>query len=73
MENASPLRSYRDKTGKTLADLARVFDVNKSTVLRWEDGQVPIERVADVERETGLSRHELRPDIFGAAPQGAAA
>jgi DNA-binding transcriptional regulator YdaS (Cro superfamily) len=36
--------------------------------------RVPIERVAAVEALTGVSRHELRPDIFGPAPtQGEAA
>ena len=73
MENASPLRKYRDQTGKTLAALAEVLSVNKSTVLRWEEGKVPVERIADVERETGISRHDLRPDIFGPADAGAAA
>lgn len=38
--------------------------VNKSTVLRWERGGVPFERVVDVERVTGIAREELRPDIF---------
>lgn len=71
MENASPLRTYRDHAGKTLADLAKIFAVNKSTILRWEGGLVPIDRVADVERETGISRHELRPDIFGSAEKAA--
>ncbi|MBX3583583.1 MAG: helix-turn-helix domain-containing protein [Rhizobiaceae bacterium] len=42
--------------------------VDKSTVLRWERGQIPPERAVEVERITGISRHELRPDIFGPAP-----
>jgi DNA-binding transcriptional regulator YdaS (Cro superfamily) len=29
--------------------------------------KVPPERVLEVERLTGVSRHELRPDVFGAA------
>lgn len=37
---------------------------------RWETGarQVPPARVLDVERITGISRHELRADVFGPPP-----
>ena len=44
------------------ADLARACGVNKSTVARWR--RVPAERVLEVERVTGISRHEMRPDIY---------
>lgn len=41
---------------------------NPSVVLNWKTrGQVPAERVLDVERISGISRHQLRPDIFGEA------
>lgn len=38
--------------------------------LREKDGQVPAEHCAAIERATDgkVSRHELRPDIFGPAP-----
>ncbi|PZP64983.1 MAG: hypothetical protein DI604_25710, partial [Delftia acidovorans] len=32
-------------------------------VSQWK--KVPAERVLEVERVTGISRHELRPDVFG--------
>jgi len=32
--------------------------------LRWACGLVPAERVAAVERLTGIPRETLRPDIF---------
>lgn len=35
-------------------------------VSQWT--QVPAERVLEVERITGISRHDLRPDVFGPAP-----
>jgi DNA-binding transcriptional regulator YdaS (Cro superfamily) len=60
----NPLRKHRTDAGLTLDKLAERFGVNKSTVLRWEDGRVPAERVLDVERTTGISRHELRPDLY---------
>lgn len=67
MDNPSPLRVYRTKRNDpplTLEQLGDMFGVNKSTVLRWEGGQVPAERVLEVERATGIPRHELRPDLY---------
>lgn len=64
--DASPLRRYRGD--RTLESLSADFGVDKSTLLRWEEGKVPPARVLDVERITGISRHVLRPDIFGDAP-----
>ena len=40
---------------------------NPSVVMNWRTrGKVPAERVLDIEAATGISRHTLRPDIFGA-------
>jgi DNA-binding transcriptional regulator YdaS (Cro superfamily) len=39
--------------------------VDKATVTRWAQNKVPAERVVELERLTGISRHDLRPDIFG--------
>ena len=61
----SPLAEYRKAHRKTLEEIGAALGVNKSTILRWEDNQVPVERLADVEKVTGISRQELRPDIFG--------
>ncbi|UDL89148.1 helix-turn-helix domain-containing protein [Mesorhizobium sp. PAMC28654] len=49
--------------------LARLLRVTPSAVLQWQD--VPARRVLEVEQFTGVSRHALRPDIFGPAPQSA--
>ena len=39
---------------------------NPSVVMNWRKrGQIPVNRVLDVEAITGVSRHDLRPDIFG--------
>lgn len=54
----------RHKMNKTR--LAGVMNVDKSTVTRWCQKKIPAERVADVSRATGISSHELRPDIFPA-------
>lgn len=55
------------------ATLAREVGVDKSQVTRWAQKKVPAERVLDIERITGISRHELRPDVFGTKPGGRAA
>lgn len=46
--------------------LARALGIKHTALYSWT--RVPAERVLDIERITGISRHELRPDIFGAAP-----
>lgn len=56
--------------GMKLIDVARGVGVNKATVTRWAQRGVPYERVVEVERVTGIPRHELRPDlaaVFGSA------
>ena len=42
---------------------------------RWETGSrvVPGRRVLEIEALTGISRHVLRPDIFGPTPKRGAA
>lgn len=40
--------------------------LTSQAVSQWK--KIPAERVLDVERITGISRHELRPDVFGDAP-----
>lgn len=51
--------------------LARLLKITPQAVLQWP--RVPAERVLEVETHTGVSRHDLRPDIFGPAPTTEAA
>lgn len=46
--------------------LAETLGVYPSALSQW--GQVPAERCLEVEAVTGISRHDLRPDVFGPAP-----
>ena len=62
MNNA--LKTRRREIAMTLDAIAQELGVHKSTVLRWEQGRVPPARVLELERITGASRHELRPDIY---------
>ncbi len=63
--NATLTDLLKDK-GLRLSDLARMTQVNKATVTRWAQRSVPLTRVYQVEEKTGISRHQLRPDFFGA-------
>ena len=66
MQNS--LRTYRLQNDMTLSDLGRLVGVRRAAVCKWERKRVPAERVLDVERVTGIPRHELRPDLY---PPGA--
>lgn len=51
--------------------LARLLGITHGAIYQW--GEVPAQRVLDVERLTGIPRHELRPDLYPAPNHGAAA
>jgi DNA-binding transcriptional regulator YdaS (Cro superfamily) len=38
-------------------------NITPQAVSQWDE--VPLKRIFDVERATGISREELRPDFFG--------
>lgn len=45
--------------------LARALAITPQAVQKWEEtGRVPAERVLRIESVTGVSRHDLRPDIY---------
>ena len=51
------------------SELARRLNVVPMTVTQWKRrGQIPAERCLDVETATGISRYDLRPDVFGPPP-----
>jgi len=43
-------------------ELARRLRIKAQSVTKWT--RVPAERVLQVERVTGVSRHDLRPDLY---------
>ncbi|WP_425087795.1 transcriptional regulator [Stappia sp.] len=45
----------------------RGVKITPQAISQWN--RVPSGRVIVVEEITGISRHELRPDIFGAVPE----
>ena len=52
----------------TQRELAKALGVRPQSLTKWKNsGRVPANRVLEVERITGISRHEIRPDVFGRA------
>lgn len=51
-------------SSRTQKSVAAKLGVDRITLYRWGRKGVPAERVLEVERITGVSRHDLRPDIY---------
>jgi DNA-binding transcriptional regulator YdaS (Cro superfamily) len=62
--NKTPLQRAIQAIG--LTRLSEAVGVRPPTIHVWlrSTGRVPAHRVIAVERATGISRHELRPDIY---------
>lgn len=58
------LRYLLKAKGINLTGLAALIGVDKATTTRWSQRRIPAERVLQVEKVTGVPRHELRPDIY---------
>lgn len=73
MSTHTSFSDFRKNSGLTLDAVADLFKVDRTTILRWEKGvsPVPIKRVAEIATATGLSKQQLRPDVFG-QPENAA-
>ena len=54
----------------TRYQLAKLIGLRPPSVYGWKE--VPVVRVLAVEEATGISRHDLRPDVFGPAPEAEA-
>jgi hypothetical protein len=67
MAKKSPITKYREThDDMTLEGFGRLFkpSVDKSTVSRWERGQLPFSRVLEIEKVTGIDRRLLAPKMF---------
>ena len=50
--------------------LANALGIRSASISEWKArGRVLAERVLAIEAATGVSRHDLRPDIFGPKPE----
>lgn len=59
------VREIASKAGGVVA-LSKALGLSRAAVSQWK--RIPIERVIDVERLTGVPRADLRPDVFGVLP-----
>jgi hypothetical protein len=63
----SPITKYREANGDmTLEDFGKLLKpaVDKSTVSRWERGELPFKRALQIEKVTGIDRRLLAPKMF---------
>lgn len=65
MKQAALIKAIEAAGGATALGLA--LRISQEAVSQWR--RVPAARVLDVERVTGISRHELRPDIYPVEPK----
>lgn len=70
IETATPIQKAIDAAGGQGA-LARLLRVHPALVSQWRTGRRPVaaHHILSIEAITLVSRHELRPDIFGAPPE----
>lgn len=61
------------KRAGSQAALAKAIGVTQQTVSNWLKAKTAAEYVLAIERETDVSRHLLRPDIYPPPQSGAAA
>jgi DNA-binding transcriptional regulator YdaS (Cro superfamily) len=65
MELETPIRRAASAVGNPYR-LARLMGLSHVAVAKWlRLGRPPAERCLEIERLTGVSRYELRPDIYG--------
>lgn len=64
-----PIQKAIDAVGGQGA-LARLLKVHPALVSQWRTGRRPVaaRHILSIEAMTQVSRHELRPDIFGDLP-----
>jgi DNA-binding transcriptional regulator YdaS (Cro superfamily) len=60
-DNAAALKRAIEKAGGQ-AEFARLIGITAQAVSQWDE--VPPLRVLAVERISGVSRHDLRPDLY---------
>jgi len=67
---ATPFEALQDAVGQagSQSALARICGVSQTAVWKWlqSSKRLPAEYCLAVERETGVSKHLLRPDIYPA-------
>lgn len=62
MVQAIPIVQQAAEKAGGLSELARKLGIKHNAFYRWH--QVPASRVLQIEKITGISRHDMRPDIY---------
>ncbi len=60
-DKSTPISKAAKAAGNKSA-LARALGIQVQSIQQWK--RIPAERVLQIERITGISRHVLRPDIY---------
>lgn len=69
MDTQTPLELAIERVGSQQA-LADALGIKSPSITDWHRrGKIPAERCLAIESLTGISRHALRPDVFGPAPK----
>jgi hypothetical protein len=65
----NPIKAFREARGFSQEAFGAMFEpaLAKSSIHRWEVDGVPLDRVLEVERVTGIDRAVLAPDLFARA------
>lgn len=71
MTDTEALIKAKEAAGGNAGMAEKLGGLTSQAVSQWK--RVPAGRVLEVERITGISRHHLRPDVFGPASHEAAA
>lgn len=68
MGKLTALKKYREGREMSQAQLGQEIGVAAETVYRWENGRrkIGLSLLPSVCEITGLSREQLRPDVYGA-------
>lgn len=68
MDTETPLQQAIRAAGSQ-QKLADQLGIRSASISEWKlRDKVPAERVLAIEAATGVSRHDLRPDVFGPPP-----
>ncbi len=68
MDTIAPIDRAISAAG-TQQRLAETLGIKSASISEWKvRKRVPAERCIAIEAATGVSRHDLRPDVFGPAP-----
>lgn len=63
-KSLSTVDSIVEKYFDTKREFAQKIGVSEQLLQKWRASKIPAERVLGIEAMTGISRHELRPDLY---------